>query len=243
MFKIAVCDDDEKICNLLENYINDSCRILHIEAETESFISGKVLKRKLRERENYQIYFLDIELADDTGISVSDCIRNEIKDEAAQIVYVSGKDGYDRQLFAFRPFNFIEKPFDQNMVTATLEKYNRIYGKKNDIFHYKYGHDMYCARVSEILYFKSNGRKVKIVMQKSEDEFYGSLEEVCDKLKGQGMILTHKSYLVNYRYIRSFQGEQVIMVNGDVIPVARGRKEEIARMQLHFENGGFVHGV
>ena len=48
------------------------------------------------------------------------------------------------------------------MVTATLEKYNRIYGKKNDIFHYKYGHDMYCARVSEILYFKSNGRKVKI---------------------------------------------------------------------------------
>lgn len=43
---------------------------------------------------------------------------------------------------------------------------------------------MYCARVSEILYFKSNGRKVKIVMQKSEDEFYGSLEEVCDKLKG-----------------------------------------------------------
>lgn len=134
MFKIAVCDDDEKICNLLENYINDSCRILHIEAETESFISGKVLKRKLREGENYQIYFLDIELADDTGISVSDCIRNEIKDEAAQIVYVSGKDGYDRQLFAFRPFNFIEKPFDQNMVTATLEKYNRIYGKKNDIF-------------------------------------------------------------------------------------------------------------
>ena len=64
MLKIAVCDDDEKICNLLENYINDSCRILHIEAETESFISGKVLKRKLREGENYQIYFLDIELAD-----------------------------------------------------------------------------------------------------------------------------------------------------------------------------------
>lgn len=41
MFKIAVCDDDEKICNLLENYINDSCRILHIEAETESFSFGK----------------------------------------------------------------------------------------------------------------------------------------------------------------------------------------------------------
>ena len=31
MLKIAICDDDEKICNLLENYINDSCRMLHIE--------------------------------------------------------------------------------------------------------------------------------------------------------------------------------------------------------------------
>lgn len=42
MLKIAVCDDDEKICNLLENYINDSCRILHIEAETETSGRGKL---------------------------------------------------------------------------------------------------------------------------------------------------------------------------------------------------------
>ena len=50
MLKIAVCDDDEKICNLLENYINDSCRILHIEAETESFISPCVEHTRFNEQ-------------------------------------------------------------------------------------------------------------------------------------------------------------------------------------------------
>jgi hypothetical protein len=29
------------------------------------------------------------------------------------------------------------------------------------------------------------------------------------------------------------------MVNGDKIPIAKGKRDEISKLQLHFENGGY----
>ena len=238
MIRIAICDDEETICSLLETYVQNACEFLQIEAETDLFSSGSGLRKHIREDNHYNLFFLDIELQDDTGIRISDCIRNEIKDESAQIVYVSGKKGYDRQLFAFRPFAFIEKPFDEATIRSTLEKYMHIYGNQNNLFHYKYGHDTFWVNVSSILYFKSNRRKVKMVAVNAEDEFYGSLDSISAQLSGQGFFSPHKSYLVNYRYIRSFCAERIVLVNGEEIPIAKSKREEMAKMQLHFENGG-----
>lgn len=238
MIRIAVCDDEEAVCTALENYISKACTDIQIESEIDLFSSGSILKKHLRDGSTYNIFFLDIELKDDTGIAVSDCIRNEVRDESAQIVYVSGKNEYDRQLFVFRPFSFIEKPFDIDVIRNTLEKYMRIYGNKNDLFHYKYGHDTYWVNLSTILYFKSNRKKVNVLTLTSSDEFYGSIGSIIDQLNSQGFISPHKSYLINYRFIKAFQADAIIMVNGDRIPIAKGKRDEISKMQLHFENGG-----
>ena len=239
MIRIAVCDDEDLVCSLLEKYINNSCSILNIEAETDIFSSGVTLEHHLKSGSRYNIFFLDIELKDDTGINISDCIRNEINDESAQIIFVSGKNEYDRQLFAFRPFSFIEKPFYEMTIKQTLEKYMRIYGNSNNLFHYKYGHDTYWVHLSSILYFKSNKRKVKILTLTEEDEFYGSLEKISENLCKHGFFSPHKSYLVNYQFIKIFQSEYIIMVNGDEIPVSKGRRGEVSRLQLNFENGDY----
>ena len=238
MLRIAVCDDEETVCSTLENYINKACTDIHIDSEIDLFSSGAILKRHLKDGSMYNIFFLDIKLKDDTGIDVSDYIRNKIKDESAQIVYVSGKNEYDRQLFAFRPFTFIEKPFDFDIIHTTLEKYVRIYGNKNNLFHYKYGHDTFWINLSTILYFKSNRKLVNIITLTSKDEFYGKIGNIIEQLSSQGFISPHKSYLVNYRFIKAFQSDAIIMINGDKIPIAKGKRDEISKLQLHFENGG-----
>ena len=48
MIRIAVCDDEEFVCTALENYINNSCESLHIDAEVDLFSSGVSLKKHLR---------------------------------------------------------------------------------------------------------------------------------------------------------------------------------------------------
>ncbi len=238
MLRIALCDDEERVCSELEVFIIKACKELRIENEIDIFSSGSILKQHLIDGSMYNIFFLDIELNDESGITISECIRNEVNDESAQIVYVSGKTEYDRQLFAFRPFSFIEKPFDAAVIRTTLEKYMRIYGNKNDLFHYKYGHDTYWINLSTVLYFKSNRKKITILTLTTDDEFYGSISSIINQLRSQGFISPHKSYIVNYRFIKVFQADAIIMVNGDKIPIAKGKRDEMSKLQLHFENGG-----
>ena len=117
MLRFAVCDDEEYICNKLEEYIYKYCESKIIKAEVDIFNTGESFINFLNNNNDYHIIFLDIELKNCNGIDVSEHIRNSLNNETVQIVYVSGKSGYDRQLFSYRPFHFIDKPFDYNRFT------------------------------------------------------------------------------------------------------------------------------
>ncbi len=243
MLRMAICDDEDQICSSLERYIKGCCSALQIECEIDIFNTGESFIRNLNADNSYHLIFLDIELKGCNGIEVSNHIRNVLHNESVQIAYVSGKNGYDRQLFTFRPFHFVDKPFDQTIITIVIEKYLHIYGNKGEIFCYKVRQDKYWVKVEDVMYFSSNDRKVTVVTKDNEDEFYGSIERVAEQVKGQGFLSPHKSYLVNYRYIRSFQKNYIILVDGTEIPIAKAKKKDIAKAQILFENGGNYYAV
>lgn len=237
MLRFAICDDEEGICSRLEEYINTYCNSKMIKSEIDIFNSGESFIRFLKNDNRYHIIFLDIELKNCNGIDVSEHIRNVIGNETVQIVYVSGKAGYDRQLFTYRPFYFVDKPFDYDKISYVINKYLHIYGDGNNIFHYKVGHDTFWIKLDEILYFKSIDRKIMIKTSSEEDNFYGSLEKIEEQLKKNGFLSPHKSYLVNYRFIRSFRSDMIILTNNEEIPVAKSKRKEIAKAQIAIENG------
>lgn len=237
MIRIAIVDDENIICSNIERNIYEYCDAMQLKADIDIFNSGETILAHLHNNIQYHMIFLDIELVQCNGIDVAHEIRDIILDETTQIIFVSGKDGYDRQLFAFRPFAFIAKPFSSQQISFIIEKYLRIYGKQNELFHYKYGHDTFWVKRSDILYFKSDDRKVIIHKQDEQESFYATLEKIHSELKGQGFFSPHKSYLVNYRFIKAFHIDCIIMTNGDEIPVAKGKREEIAKIQIAFEKG------
>lgn len=238
MIRIAICDDEDSICSNIETYVSNSCKVLNKKFEIDIFNSDESLIQHIKTQNTYNLLFLDIELYKYSGIDVSNFIRNVFNDDAMQIVYVSGKNQYDRQLFTFRPFDFIAKPFTEKQFFTVIEKYLRIYGNKNKMFHYKYGHDSYWVKLDDIIYFRSIDRKVLIKQLTTEEDFYGSLDSVANELSEQGFFSPHKSYLINYKHIRTFRHDTIVMSNLEEIPIARGKRKEVARIQLDYENGG-----
>ena len=79
MLRIAICDDEENVCTVLEKYIIQSCNHMQIYVEIDLFFSGSMLKRHLIEGNMYNIFFLDIELKDDNGTA-------DIKDDSDHAV-------------------------------------------------------------------------------------------------------------------------------------------------------------
>lgn len=240
MIKIAIIEDEEIVAIQTERLLIDMCEKLQLEAEIDVLGSGEEAVCFLNNDTMYHLIFLDIEMGACSGIDVSRYIREVLQDELTQIVYVTGKNGYDRQLFEFRPFGFIEKPATKEKVRELLAKYVRIHGEKQEVFEYKSGHSTYFVKLSDILYFESVDRKVKIKTLTGEDVFYGAIQNVWERVKSESFFTPHKSYIVNYRLVKSFHPDCMYLVNGERIPVAKGKRKEVAMVQLKMENGETV---
>ena len=236
MIHIAICDDEQSICSQLENILIDIAGNKIVEFEIETFISGESLCTELQ-RQKYDLIFLDIELPKISGIDVGKYIRDELKNESVQIAYISAKEGYAMELFEFRPINFLIKPIEKEKVAKVIHQYMVITEQDNHIFEYKKRMEYYKVLMSEIIYLESRNRKVSIYTTNGEDEFYETMENIYNVVKEHEFLFIHKSIIVNYRFIKKISYEEVVMLDGTILPISQSRRPAIKSMYMKIRKG------
>ena len=239
MFKIAVCDDIKATCDELKEIILSKAKgVLHENISVDIFYSGDALISDIREENLYDLIFLDIELGGNiNGVEVGHIIRDEMDDYITQIVYISSKNNYDRQLFDVQPLHFLQKPIDVSKLLNDIKLAIKISGKENKIFEFKNLRNTVKVPYKDILYFESKGREISLVSCKMQYTFYDNIQELS-KVLPDFFIYPHRSYLVNYELIACFKYEELIMSNGDIIPISRSKRKEIRKLQMMFERKG-----
>ena len=245
MLNIAICDDHNDICSQVEGYIQKICRDLGIKHNADVYYSGKSLCKKLESGEFYDLIFLDVELADSSGVDVGEIIRNEHKNDVTQIAYISSKTQYAMALFKIQPINFLIKPLKQADIENVINKAIKLKGIDSDYFTYKYEQKSYNVKISDIMYFIKDKRKIYIKTRDGGEghQFYGKLEDIyAEQLKKYNFLHIHKSYMVNYKYVKSFGYESLTMSDGKFLPISRSKVKEVREFQLNFESGGDDNG-
>lgn len=240
MFKIAICDDIKSTCDEIKDIIlNISKGNLSENISIDIFYSGEALISDIREEENlYDLIFLDIELGGKiNGVEVGRIIRGEMDDYITQIVYISSKNNYDRQLFDVQPLHFLQKPIDVIKIENDIKLAIKISRKENKFFELKKLRNIIKVPYKDILYFESRGREIILVSCKTQYIFYNNINSLS-KMLPDFFIYPHRSYLVNYELITCFKFEELVMSNGDVIPISRNKRKEIRNLQLMFERKG-----
>lgn len=235
--RIAICDDELCICSQIENILIDILQHIAVKFEIEVYCSGESLCKELEEQD-FDIVFLDIELPKLSGIEVSHYIRNHLKNEIMQIVYISADKGYAMKLFEFRPINFLVKPLDKEKVAKVIDKYFAITGQNIYMFEYKRRTEYYKIPMSKILYFERKNRKVKIyTTDGGYDEFYESMENVYVTVKNHDFLFIHKSIIVNYQFIKRMAYNEVVMIDGTILPISQSRRKAIKSMYMKIRKG------
>ena len=239
MFKIAVCDDIKVTCDELKEIILSKAKgALYENISVDIFYSGDALISDIGEGNLYDLIFLDIELGGKiNGVEVGHIIRDEMDDYITQIVYISSKNNYDRQLFDVQPLHFLQKPIDVSKLLNDIKLAIKISGKENKIFEFKNLRNTVKVPYKDILYFESKGREISLVSCKMQYTFYDNIQELS-KVLPDFFIYPHRSYLVNYELIACFKYEELIMSNGDIIPISRSKRKEIRKLQMMFERKG-----
>lgn len=239
MFKIAVCDDIKVTCDELKEIILSKAKgALYENISVDIFYSGDALISDIGEGNLYDLIFLDIELGGKiNGVEIGHIIRDEMDDYITQIVYISSKNNYDRQLFDVQPLHFLQKPIDVSKLLNDIKLAIKISGKENKIFEFKNLRNTVKVPYKDILYFESKGREISLVSCKMQYIFYDNIQELS-KVLPDFFIYPHRSYLVNYGLIACFKYEELIMSNGDIIPISRNKRKEIRNLQMIFEKKG-----
>lgn len=235
MLSIAICDDDVLICSGLEKILIRYAKRVLIDFEIETYSSGESLYEDLKKGSYYDLIFLDIELKQESGIEIGKRIREELKLESIQIVYISAYESYALDLFRIHTMDFLIKPLNEERIGEVLDRVIHLLNISGQVFTYKSGRDRKKVLIRDILYFKSNRREIHLVMANGYVDFYGPLEEILANLQEFQFFSCHKSYLVNYNQVKEFKYEALIMSNGDVIPVSQGKRKEVRNLQMKWE--------
>ena len=234
MYHIGICDDGINICTSIENMLLQCGAEKNIQLDINIWYTGEGLKDYLERGNHLDILFLDIELFRMTVIEVGDYIRNRLDDMGMQIIYISGKASYAQQLFRTQPLDFLVKPISQNRIRDVLETAVRVLKKKNERFEFRQGKDYYYVPMGDIVYFGSEGRKVKIVTMNDTYEFYGRLKEIAKRLS-EDFIVIHQSYIVSEEYIFRYTYEMVELTDGTILTISPANRKQVRERILREE--------
>lgn len=238
LINIAICDDNIRLCSDIEAAVLEYCNNTRQLVNVEIYYSGNSLCCDLKKGLIFDILFLDISLEEKyNGVQIGGFIRNQLMNEVMQIVYISSYEKYALELFQNRPMDFLIKPITKDMIFKVLKLGIRLSEKNSISFQYKKGRGWNKVYLRDILYFKGKDREVEIVTISEKITFYGTLEEIYQKLQMYRFFYAHKSYLVNYMHVIQFFYDKLIMSNKEEIQIAQTRRKEVRKMQKEFMIG------
>jgi len=240
MFSIAICDDQRAICSKIETIILDYQKSTLLEIQIDVFYSAEKLSIYMENEHNFDLIFLDIEMKGLNGLELGRKIREEMDNQTTQIVYVSGKESYLKDLFEVRPMHFLSKPVEPDKVVKDVELAMKLANRLGGVFSYKKGSDTHKLPIKNIIYFQSVNREIKIVTTTGEELFYGKLQDVFHQVAKYQFMNIHKSYIINYEYAAKFKYDEVLMSNLDCLPISQLKRKEVRGLQMKYEKERFL---
>ena len=237
MIRIAICDDDVALCSQIESYLIKYGKKLVKRLNVEIFYSGESIVKYIKNVDKFDIIFLDIEMGAIDGVKVGEIIRNELKDETVQIIYISANDSYAMKLFETRPLNFLVKPIQQERLETVFVKACELAKEGEEYFTYGANQKTYRQRLKDIIYFESLEKRIRMVVNDKDIFFYARLKYVEAEVSKLGFLSIHKSYIVNPQHIVKYEYDQLTMSNGSILPVSQPKRSELRKILLEQRKG------
>lgn len=226
MLRICLCDDEKSQRNDLKSIIRTSLELNGYDFSVTDCKNGEDLLTLLTKGEHdFDIIFLDIEMKNRmNGVETAKQVR--VLDETVVIIFVTGFADYVFDGYEVRALNYILKPYRQEKIIHVLfEALKQIEQLQNKFFLVQTNKNVNKICLSEIIYFVSDKRKVKVVTDQEIYEFYGKMDDIEKELPAY-FIRIHQRYLVNLNYVLSI-GNNYVEIRGEELPVSRRRYQEV----------------
>ncbi len=233
MIKIAICDDEKNIRSYIHSLIGKqdmACEITEY-ASADEYLSCGI---------EHDLLFLDIEMNDSTsgidGMKMAKRIRGMKLIRQPIIIFVTGYEKYVYDAFDVDAFQYLLKPIDeQKFAEVFWRAAKQIFfetEQKKKTLSIQCGSECKVIPIENIYYLESRNHKIVLHLQERELEYYAKIGDLEKELRGQ-FFRIHRGYLVNFSYVEGYDRAEVMLINGERLPLSK-RYDEFAVAYLRF---------
>jgi len=215
---IAICEDNAadaaELRAILDRYIEQN----GYASEISAFGSGEDLLAAFSPG-LFDIIFMDVYMGGMTGIDAAKKIRDV--DPGCALVFITSSADHSLESYSVRGSAYVVKPIDEAKVLEALVTCRDIFLRN--------------ARYIEIRVERSDMKipliKIYYIESKSNDALFQTvsggyktrmtLDDIEQRLGGRPFYRCHQSYIVNTSHIQQLDGNDVVLKNGDRIPMRK----------------------
>lgn len=231
--RIVFCDDDPVILQQLQIYVKEFfASLCGVEPEYAVYRSGDEL---IRQGGQFDIAFLDVEMPGASGIHAGAKLKE--KNTRIKIFIVTAYPDYLDEAMRFQVFRYLSKPIDKTRLFRNLKDAVYAYNIETSEFPIETSTGISVRKSEEIICVESTNRKTIIHTTDADLVSSKSMEYWRETLSLPCFYSTHRSYIINMRFIYSIDRDSVILKNGDQQMVAFLSRRKFA----HFKNTYLVY--
>lgn len=204
--RILICDDEHNIIDQIRRYLQEYFSFSGYEMpELVTFSDGNSL---LADTGQKDIVFLDIEMPESNGILVG----NELKKGNPHIIIfiTTSYMQYLDDAMRFQVFRYLSKPLEKARFFQNMNDAIQLYSRLTSTVVIENGKDSLKMSESDIIYIEAQARTTLVHTVSGIFPAQKPLHSWVDTLHAGSFFQTHKSYIVNMKYVLKFDHEMII---------------------------------
>ncbi len=240
MINIAICDDESEITKQIAAIIQGYMKERNYQYHIDKYISGEEFLKKQTKLSDYDLIFLDVEMPDISGLEVATQIREKYAPKVA-IAYISAYIKYATEPYKVKALRYILKEsktikraiyecIDAYITESTYTEYCYHKVLKYEERDFAVGNIIYIeSRLHDLIFFVMENDEIK------EYQATGKLDDEEKELKKYRFMRIHKSFLVNYNYIRNVSRFGAELTINKTLNIAQPRYNTVREEFLNYK--------
>ncbi len=230
--KYALCEDEICARRLMEQELGRWAQEQKEQLCLLIYESAEELLFKQEEWEDADGLILDIELKAMNGMELARTIRK--RDAYIPILFVTGYEQYVFEGYEVGAVSYLMKPVKSEKLYPALERMRRQALQKDKVLLTNAGDENTRIYQRDILYIESDGHYCVVHTGTETIPTRRSIGELREALEEKAFFMPHRSYLVHVLHICKITRKNILMDNGEELPIARGKWEAANQAYLTY---------
>ena len=236
MIHIAICDDSKQERQILAALFKRYQELHATPLQIHIFQNGFSLLDAIDQGKRFDITILDILMPGENGIEIARNIRASGTD--TEIIFLTSSPDYAVDSYEVKAQNYLLKPVTEEKFFASIDSILAELDEKDTASFIIYTTEKQYSRirVSSLVYGEVTHRTITLhLADQTMISAVMTFTEFQDILKAYpDFIYPHRSYAVNMNYIQYVTKSDIILTDGQKIPLSRNNYTKISEQFLNF---------